>query len=205
MNKEVKKEEKKNGAIYAVIAIVVVIIVGVATFFKPEANKNSAIATQPDIAEAIEVKTEPIVATVGEDTNEQITARIDITTPLVDADTPQFEVYIDDADMPEEQADWMPKFGNQGYVLQKDDGVQDIKLNALKDIDIELILRGPDKRDENNQFIPVWVTYTSLTVNGKEILQEAVNVWHNKPFRYTINAKAGEEYKIHAEWTKADK
>jgi len=54
------------------------------------------------------------------------------------------------------------------------------------------------------KIIPVWVKYTSVTVNGKEILSEPVEVWHNKPFRYTIKAKAGKEYNIHAEWQKPD-
>lgn len=127
-------------------------------------------------------------------------ARIDITTPLVDANVPQFEVYVDDSKTLQQQAEWMPKFDIQGYVVQEDDGIKNIKLKALKSGDISIVLRGPDKRDEKNNIIENWVTFTSMKINGEEILPTSQSVWHNKPFRYIVHAKVGEVYKIEVEW-----
>lgn len=192
MSEEIKEEKSKAGVITAVIVAVAVIAGGI-MFFKPS---NNAKVQEQKVATA---------TTAPKPKAEKTVARIDISTKLVDAKKPQFEVYVDGSKTPEKQAGWMQKSGNQGYVVQRDDGAKNIKLKALKDVDIDIILRGPDKRDENKKFIPVWVKYTSVTVNGKKILSEPVSVWHNKPFRHTIKAKAGDEIKIHAEWTKADK
>ena len=192
MSEEIKEEKSKAGVVTAVV-IAIAVIAGGIMFFKPS---NNGKVQEQKVATA---------TTAPKPKAEKTVARIDIITKLVDAKKPQFEVYVDGSKTPEKQADWMPKFGNQGYVVQRHDGAKNIKLKALKDVDIDIILRGPDKRDENKKFIPVWVKYTSVTVNGKKILSEPVSVWHNKPFRHTIKTKSGDEIKIHAEWTKSDK
>lgn len=191
MSEEIKEEKSKAGVITAVIVAIAVIAGGI-MLFKPS---NNAKVQEQKVA---------TVTTAPKPKAEKTVARIDIITKLVDAKKPQFEVYVDGSKTPEKQAEWMPKFGNQGYVIQRHDGAKNIKLKALKNVDIDIILRGPDKRDENNQFVPVWVKYTSLTVNGEKILPESTDVWHNKPFIYILKALAGEEYKVHVEWIKAD-
>lgn len=190
MNKEIKEEKSKKGIIFTAVALIAVII-GAFVIFKPSSGTNVQ-----------EQKVATTKATEPEE--EKVTARIDITTKLIDADKPQFEVYVDDSETPLEQADWMTKFNTQGNVVQKSGETLDIVIKAIEDTDINLVLRGKWEQDENGKLIENWVDYTSVSVNGNEILQEETFVWHNKPFRYTINAKAGEEYKIHAEWTKAD-
>jgi len=136
---------------------------------------------------------------------EKTNARIDITTALVNAQKPQFEIYIDNSETPEKQSDWMPNFKIQGYVVQKNSGVKDIKIKALKNADINVNLRGEFEKDEKGEPIKHWVKYTSMTVNGQEVLLKPVDVWHNEPFVYTINAKAGDSYDIHVEWKKSSK
>ncbi|MBR1600276.1 MAG: hypothetical protein IJ677_01710 [Alphaproteobacteria bacterium] len=192
MSKEIKNEKSKAGVVTAVVVAIAVIAGGI-MFFKPS---NNVKVQEQKVATA---------TTAPKPKDEKIVARIDLTTKLVDAKKPQFEVYVDGSKTPEKQAGWMQKSGNQGYVIQRDKSSTDINIKSLNDSELMVVLRGPDKRDENKKFIPVWVKYTSFTVNGKKILSEPVSVWHNKPFRHTIKAKAGDEIKIHAEWTKADK
>lgn len=192
MNNEIKEEKSKAGVITAVVVAIAVIAGGI-MFFKPS---NNVKVQEQKVATATTTAPKPKA--------EKTVARIDLTTKLVDAKKPQFEVYVDGSKTSEKQADWMPKFGNQGYVVQRDKNSTDISIKSLNDNELMIVLRGPDKRDENKKIIPVWVKYTSLTVNGKKILSEPVSVWHNKPFRHTIKAKSGDEIKIHAEWTKAD-
>ena len=137
----------------------------------------------------------------------EVTARIDIATKLVNAKkpVPVFEVYMDDSETPQEAADWMLKYNNQGNVVQKTGNDVNIKINALKDASIKVNLKGPWKQDDDGNQLESWVKYTSVTVDGQEILTEPVNVWHNEPFTYTIDAKAGNTYNIHAEWKKGSK
>lgn len=190
MNKEIKQEKNKNrNKTYAVIVAVVAVLVAF-VIFKPSHNTQNTETTKAPEVQTVETKEETTIA------------RIDITTPLVDATKPQFEVYVNDSEEPEKQNVSMPKFDVQGYVIQKDNGNEDIKLKALKNADISIVLRGRWEKNDNDEIIEHWVKYTSLAINDEEILPEAVEVWHNDPFRYTINAKAGEEYKIHVEWQK---
>ena len=65
-----------------------------------------------------------------------------------------------------------------------------------------LDLRGiwvPDPKDKNKH-IPYWVDYTKLVVNDKVIFNKLTPFWHDKPYSYTVEAKAGEEVKISVEW-----
>ena len=140
------------------------------------------------------------LATITSDEQiEPTLARIDLSTPYTDES--QFIVYSEDGqELPE--ATWLSKFNYRGYVVQKN-GINCIfSMKSNNDIKVKLALRGPDKRDENNKVIENWVDFTSVTVNGEEILDENVAVWHNKPFYYTINAKAGETYNVVAKLQK---
>lgn len=188
MSKEIKEEKSKAGVIVAVIAIVVV--AGGIMLLK--SNADTTIQ-----------KTETAAAIKAENKEEKTIARIDLTTKLVNADKPQFEIYIDGSEIPEKQADWMPEFGSQGYVVERNNNKKDINIKAINDAVISVKLKGL-RQEKAGTFVEHWVKYTSVSVNGEEILPEPVSVWYNKPFTYTINAKAGEEYKIHVEWTKAD-
>jgi len=201
MSKEIKKdepEETKSNKKYIILALVVILaIIGIMSGNGKEdetATVNAATTEQATVAEET-----PIVAETPAET-EPTVARIDITTPLVNADEPQFEVYIDNLEIPEKQIAWLPKFGMQGYVVQRKSSKIDILIKTINDAKISFSLKGPDKRDENKKFIPVWVKYTSLKVDGKEILSQAVEVWHNKPFKYVIAAESGDNHQLHIEW-----
>ena len=129
-------------------------------------------------------------------------ARIDLTTDLVNKSAPVFEAYVDGSETAEKQAEWMTKNKLQGYVIQKDGENIDIVVKPLKDSQIKVYLRGPWEKDANDTLVENWVKYTFMTVNDEEVLLEPVDVWHNKPFIYSIDTQKGDEYKIHLEWTK---
>ena len=192
MNNEIKEEKSKAGVVTAVVVAIAVISGGV-MLFKPSNN-----------AKVQEQKVET-ATTAPKPKAEKTVARIDLTTKLVDADKPQFEVYVDDAVAPVTQASWMHKYNIQGNVVQKEGNAVDVVIKAIKDTDIDVVLKGPWEQDKDKKMVENWVKYTSVTVNGKKILSEPVSVWHNRPFHHTIKAKSGDEIKIHAEWTKADK
>ena len=189
MSEEIKEEKSKAGAIIAVV-IAIAVIAGGIMFFK----SNKANTTVQNKETAVVTKTEP--------KEETTTARIDITTKLADADKPQFEVYVDGAETPLKQVDWMPKFDRQGFIVQKEGNEAKIRIKALTESEIKVVILGPDRRDENNKLLESWVDYTSVSVDGKEILAEPIAVWHNKSFTHIINAKNGKEYEIIAKWKK---
>ena len=190
MKKEVKTDEKNYKKIYILITLVVAIL-AISMILRPESNieaNNKTAEIQKNVVSEVEPQ------------EEIPTARIDVTTKLVDAEKPQFEIYADGSEMPIKQADWMPRYGIQGYVVQEKGYSKDFVIKSLKDAEIRILLKGPDKRDENNKIIENWVDYVSFSVDGKDILPEKTAAWHNKPFVHVLNAKSGEEHKIKVKW-----
>ena len=131
-------------------------------------------------------------------------ARIDIMAPL--ATQPKFEAYINDSGTPISEAEWMQKRGVRGVVASdKMSKSMNITIKALDNTNLILELRGTYQVDENNKIVENWVKYTVFTVDGTPILTEPVEVWHNKPFKYDLYVENDKIYKLHFEWTKADK
>lgn len=188
MSNEIKEEKSKAGAIIAVVFAVAVIAGGIMLF-----KSNNADTTVQ--------KQKTAVITQTEAKEEKTVARIDLTTKLVDAPKPQFEVYVNDSETPEKQASWMPKFGNQGYVIQRDSGNIDVVVKVINDTDINILLKG--LRDEKEgKLIKHWVEYTSFIINDEEILPKVTSIWYGKPLTHKIKAKKGEIIKIKVEWQK---
>lgn len=186
-----KNEENKKGKVYIAVAAIV-IIVGAIVFFKLKADTKNVEVSQPVQAEAVNQQAEPVIA------------RIDIAAPLADVDKPPFEVYVNGSDTPEKQAKWMPLHKIQGYVIQKDKSPLNMVIKANKDVNIKFTLRGI--RDlKNEKLVEHWVNYKSFIVDGKKLISKDTPLWYGKRLNKEIKAKAGQEYKVYIEWTKADK
>ena len=178
------KTQNKKSVLYIVMALVAAIL-GVLLILKAVDNIEQEI-TNP--------QTEQVA--------EKVTARIDLTTELVDAENPPFEVYINTSKTPKKQEEWMQKFGYQGYTAQTTGNGMDIKIKVLNDAEIIMVLRGPWQQNKEGKLIEQWVDYTSVLVDGKEILPKMTAAWHNKPFRRMIDAKAGDVINVKAKWKK---
>ena len=71
-----------------------------------------------------------------------------------------------------------------------------------KDGELRLWLRGVDVREpgNRNKRIPYWLNFKKLIINGKEIFAGTYPVWHDEPFEYHMQVKAGEEIALSTEW-----
>ena len=130
-----------------------------------------------------------------------ITARLDIKliTKTEQGDFKIVSVSDDKATV------WKPAWFNKGgigYQIQSYAGSLEIVAKATSDGQIYLSLKGLDIRDpkDNSTRIPYWVDYTKLTLNGKTVFDKVTPTWHDKPYRYNLNVKAGDEIKIQTEW-----
>lgn len=188
MSNEIKEEKSKAGLITGIVVIIAVIAGGI-MLFKP--SNNGKVQEQKVVT----------ATTAPKPKTEKTVARIDITTKLADAKKTQFEVYVDGSKTPEKQAEWMHKFGNQGYTIEKDSGTKDIVIKALNDVNIKISLRGK-KGQVNKEKAPRLVKYTVFSINDEKILKKDIVASYEKSFNHVIKAKAGEEYKIHLEWKK---
>lgn len=201
MSKEVKTQEPtKSNKKYIVLAIVVILgAVGIMLGNgKEDETATATVATteQAPVAEQTSVTEKNTIAEETPAEIEPTVARIDITTPLVNADEPQFEVYVDGSEEPEKQAGWMPKFGKQGYSVQKNGSEINLIVKVLHSGKMNIKFRGPWKRGYNNVLIPLYVEYTSVKIDGEEILSEPTEKWTTK----TLEAEVGKTYAISAKW-----
>ena len=129
------------------------------------------------------------------------TARMDIklSTKATGGDFKIISLSDNEADV--QKPDWFQK-GGVGYKIQSYAGKMEIVTKATADGQIRLSLKGLDVRDpeDNSKRIPQWVDYTNLTINGKRILNNRTPAWHDKPYNYTLDVKAGEEIRIQTNW-----
>lgn len=128
------------------------------------------------------------------------TARVDIQlVPKAQGDFQIVSVSDDKAVV--YKPSWFNKDGI-GYQIQSHAGKLEIVAKASVDGQIYLRLMGLDMRkpDDKSKRIPYWIDYTKLTISGKVIFNVLTPVWHDKPYFYSLNAKAGAEVKISVEW-----
>ena len=137
-----------------------------------------------------------------------VEALIGITSKTSES-TPPFTVKFKDNDKKIEPAPWLAQYNSQGYIIKKVAASMDLEITALKDAQINIVLRGPYERidgdNPSKRLKEIWVKYTQFTVNGKSIIHEDKVVWHNKPYGYVIKAQKGNWFLVHLEWEKADK
>lgn len=67
-----------------------------------------------------------------------------------------------------------------------------IKFKAIGDGNIQINLRGPDKRNSQNKKYVVLVDYRNFTLNNKKIFRETKMVWHDRPYRHSFKVKNGD-------------
>lgn len=108
---------------------------------------------------------------------------------------------VSDNDAKITKPEWLQGNGI-GYVINSCAG--NLKFVAKPSVDgkIMLTLKGmnvPDPNDSDKR-IPYWVDYNLLKINGQTILNSLMPTWCDKPYKYTVNVKAGEEIAVEVEW-----
>ena len=97
--------------------------------------------------------------------------------------------------------DWFNKDG-VGYLIQSYVGKLDMVFRVIDGGKITVSLRGIYVTDpkNNSKLIPHWIDYTKFSVNDEVVFDKLTPIWHDAPYNYKFEAKAGEEVKISVEW-----
>lgn len=98
---------------------------------------------------------------------------------------------------------WFAENG-QGYVVESRAGRILLRIRCVRAGQFRIALRGRDVRDRENHRIPVWIDYTQMQVNGRTVFTDRKCAWHDKPYRYALQADAGEILQIQIAWTLHD-
>ncbi len=130
-----------------------------------------------------------------------LTARLDLQM-VSDTVDGEFKILsISDDKAKTTKPDYLNRDGI-GYVIQSFAGKMELIAKANEDGQVILKLKGMDIRDpgDKSRRLPYWIDYTKLTVDGNTIFDKITPAWHDKPYRYDIDAEADEEIKIQVEW-----
>jgi glycosyltransferase involved in cell wall biosynthesis len=159
-------------------------------------HRSDAIAIPLDVTTTQDNKVKPI-----EKLKKYPTARVDIQLELKSEQGDLQILSVSDEKAKILNAVWLPK-NNIGYAVHSDVGRLVFVAKTFTGGQITLSLRGKDVRDpkDKSKRIPHWVEYINLTVNGSIIFDKLTAVWHNKPYKYKMDAKANEEITVSVEW-----
>ena len=87
---------------------------------------------------------------------------------------------------------WFTNAEGKGKTVSGHTMKNTIKIKAINDGTLRMDFRGEDKRYKDER-IPVWIDYKSVKIDGEEILSMPVATWHDKPYRYEMPVKDGQE------------
>lgn len=65
------------------------------------------------------------------------------------------------------------------------------KITAVGDGTLKFIFRGPDMRVDGKR-VQLWIDYSSIKIDGAEVLSAPISTWHDKPFIYEMPVTDGQ-------------
>ena len=95
---------------------------------------------------------------------------------------------------------WLKDKNGSGAVIESAAGNIDFKVKCHGDGTIILKLKGRDYQNKNGYKLPIYVDFTSVSINGDEILTKRTPVHCKKPFEYKFDIKNNVVLNIHGEW-----
>lgn len=96
---------------------------------------------------------------------------------------------------------WFNDEKGQGWIIENNSGVIDLKLRIINDGEFKLLLRSLDMKDKNGKMHKILIDYTSLIINNIEYIEDHEIAWHDEPFIFSKSVKNSELLNIHIEWT----
>lgn len=100
---------------------------------------------------------------------------------------------------------WFANNKGKGLVIESYCSNLDLKLKAINDGKLKIILKSIDYRDKNYNRVNIFVEYTSLVVNGVDYLNHPDLYSHDHPFIAEIEVEDSEILDIHVEWVTYDR
>ena len=95
---------------------------------------------------------------------------------------------------------WFDTDKGKGCVITSTHGEADLKIRAIGDGELSVKLKSTLNKDINARKFPVYIDYTSLTVDGEEILDENRLTTHDSPYEFKMKVKDSQIVNLHVEW-----
>ena len=127
------------------------------------------------------------------------TARIDVKNFGVDNNVIVTNL-LDERPVNITKPDWFKNEEGQGIVVEGASGFAKLSLRFVGRGIMKIDLRGITKFGPYQNRLPYWITFLSFRINGREILQKPVNIWHDKPMTLKKQVQDGEVMIIEFSW-----
>lgn len=96
--------------------------------------------------------------------------------------------------------EWFRDESGQGFCVENSNGYLSIMVEALRDSIMTVGLRGPCRRGDDGENLPLLIDFVSVKKDGEELLDSLKTVWHNEPFTLEVPVEAGEQFLFEAWW-----
>ena len=135
--------------------------------------------------------------------NKYNTGRIDIKNAGIKSNTVEL-VEVSDRDAFHYYPSWFDNLQGEGkgLVVESHKNFLDLTVKCIGNGELYLTLRGKDFR-VNNQRVPIYINYTKFKVNGIDILNEDLLIWHDKSYTFKLLVKNNDYVNISLAWKPA--
>lgn len=96
---------------------------------------------------------------------------------------------------------WLKNQDGEGLIIESFNDYLDLEIQTVGDGELKISLRARDVRDRNSERFPIFIDYTSFSVNDDEYLEDNALVSHDHPFIIKRKVNDSEILKIHFEWS----
>ena len=87
-----------------------------------------------------------------------------------------------------------------GSILTSNAGSLDISFECINDGNLTIEFRSTDLRNKTGDRIPIFIEYQDIKIDGKDIIDESVILWHDTPLSYDKVVKNGQVVNIKLKW-----
>lgn len=136
-----------------------------------------------------------------------VTARVDIKNNIPDSDDIE-GLHIRLIGVGESttvtEPSWFATGNNKGFIVESQNGAMSITAICEHKGTLDVVLKGRDVRTADGSKAAVWVDFTSMEVNGEEVLSGRTSVWHDAPYKYSMDVDAGDVIFLSFRWLPCD-
>ena len=135
--------------------------------------------------------------------SDRLTARIDVKN-AGGADNDVEVLELSDPGAVVDAPGWFRDGDGAGRVVRSSAGSLRMRLRCRGAGELSIVLRGQDVKGEDGERVPAWIDCTSLSMDGRELLDGTRAVWHNRPLIHRIPVEDGQVAEVSLSWHSHD-
>lgn len=95
---------------------------------------------------------------------------------------------------------WMETDKGKGMAIESINGNIYLKFKCINSGELNILLKGLFIKDKKEELFPIYIDYTSLTINGEEQLNESQLTWFGEPYIIKKEVDDGEIIELNVKW-----